>query len=92
MDHYFYRMTTKITNAEIKSFMCDDGKRRTGMSFFSTPWADEDGISMDPKLFMLQCSTFSEGTYIGGAANKPSSLLNVKNANSVNLVTHYYFD
>jgi hypothetical protein len=50
------------------------------MAFFSSPWADEDGISMDPRWFLMQCSTFTEGVYIGDAFN------------SVDLVTHYYFD
>ena len=65
MDHYFYRMTSKITDEELTAFMCADGKRRTGMSFYSTPWADEDGISMDPKWFLMDCSTFSELKYEG---------------------------
>ena len=50
------------------------------MAFFSSPWADEDGISMDPRWFLMQCSTFTEGVYIGDAFN------------SVDLVAHYYFD
>lgn len=80
MDHYFYRMTSKVTEAEITSFMCANGKRRTGMAFFTTPWADNKGISMEPKWFLLSCSTFTSGKYIGGAVN------------SVDTVTHYYFD
>jgi len=80
MDHYFYRMTSKVTDQEIDRYMCQKGKQRTGMAFLSSPWADEDGISMDPRWFLMQCSTFSEGLYIGDAFN------------SVDLVTHYQFD
>jgi len=80
MDHYFYRMTSKVTEAEVTSFMCAKGKRRTGMAFFTSPWADPIGISMEPKWYLLSCSTFTSGKYIGGAVN------------SVDTVTHYYFD
>ena len=80
MDHYFYRMTSTVTDAEITSFMCAESKRRTGMAFFSSPWADPYGISMMPKWYMMSCSSFSEGKYIGGGKN------------SVSTMTHYYFD
>lgn len=60
--------------------MCEKGKQRTGMAFFSSPWADEDGVSMDPRWYEMNCETFSEGVYIGDAFN------------SVDLVTHYFFD
>lgn len=80
MDHYFYRMTSKVTDAEVTSFMCADGKRRTGMAFYTSPWADLRGVSMEPKWFLMSCSTFTTGRYIGGAVN------------SVDTVTHYYFD
>lgn len=59
MDHYFYRMTTRITDSEISSFMCGKGTRRTGMSFFTSPWADPYGISMMPKWYELSCSSFT---------------------------------
>jgi len=80
MDHYFYRMTSSVTEPEITSFMCAEGKRRTGMAFYTSPWANIRGVSMEPKWFLLSCSTFTAGKYIGGAVN------------SVDTITHYYFD
>jgi len=80
MDHYFYRMTSKISDAEVTSFMCAKGKRRTGMAFFTAPWADFRGISMEPKWFLLSCSAYTSGNYVGNAVD------------SVDSVLHYYFD
>jgi hypothetical protein len=60
--------------------MCGKGTRRTGMSFFTSPWADPYGVSMMPKWYELSCSSFSEGNYVGGALN------------TVSTYTHYYFD
>lgn len=80
MDHYFYRMTSKVTDEEVTSFMCSKGKRRTGMAFMTSPWVNEIGLTMNPKWYLLSCRTFTAGEYVGGAEN------------SVNVVTHYYFD
>jgi len=79
MDHYFYRMTSKVTDADITAFLCEKGKRKTGMAFFSSPCASPVGVSMEPKWFPLSCETFSEGVYVGGGRN------------TVDIITHYAF-
>jgi len=80
MDHYFYRMTSQVTDADITAFLCGKGKRKTGMAFYSSPWASPVGVPMDSKWFPLSCQTYSEGVYIGGGRN------------TVDVITHYAFD